>query len=127
MRAGAGLIAAIIAILFAGSAAAAGAELIYRVDSARAAIVKHHLVISAQGAVRSGGWDHPRLRVIDAYVPEARTLAVEFLARPPAKRQAVIQALLPVSINTLIRLPRYGTTQVKIVGKTNSITVPITR
>jgi hypothetical protein len=126
MRAVAFFIAATAAILLAG-AAAADTPLIYRVDSASATIVRHHLVIRASGAVNSGGWTKPNLVIKKPSAREARTIKVKFVARPPASRDAVIQALLPVSVRKVAPLPRYGAKEVKIIATTNSVTVPITR
>lgn len=99
--------------------------LIYKVDSATAQVTGHKLTISATGAVRTGGWQNPQLRVKPQRAPEADTLEVEFLATPPAKDVTVIQALLPVSATITTGLPRYATTKVKIVAGSNAITVPI--
>lgn len=100
---------------------------IFRVDEARAVIVNRHLVISANGAVKSGGWGTPQLWVRPPAAPEADTLQVEFVARPPRPRAAVVQALLPVAAFKRARLPNYGTVRVKIIAETNSVTVPIRR
>jgi hypothetical protein len=100
---------------------------VFRVDDAKATIVNRHLVISASGAVRSGGWDRPRLWVRQPAASEASTLVVEFVARPPGRREAVVQALLPVVALKRARLPNYGTVRVKIIAETNSVTVPISR
>ena len=127
MRAGL-LILSIAAAVSLGAQALAGPLTpIYRVDSATAVIVRRQLVISASGAVRSGGWDRPRLWVKEPSAPEAATLEVEFVARPPAPREAVVQALLPVAVRKIARLPKYGTVRVKIIAETNSLVVPITR
>ena len=127
MRTTAVIFATFAALLLASSATADGAKLIYRIDSASAMIVKRHLILSAHGAVRTGGWDRPHLRVKEASAPEANTLEVDFVARPPAPDEVVVQALLPVSTSTITRLPHYGAKQVKFVAETNSLTVPITR
>ena len=103
------------------------AKLIYRIDSATAKIEKHHLVISAQGAVNSGGWNNPHLRLKEISVPETKTLQLIFVAIPPAREKAVVQALLPVSASKIAKLPRYGAKEIRIVAETNSIVVPITR
>jgi hypothetical protein len=126
MRAAAPFFAAAAAILLSHRAMADTA-LIYRVDSASATIVRHHLVISASGAVSSGGWSKPELVIRQASAPEAKTIKARFVARPPASRDAVVQALLPISVRKTLSLPRYGARDVKITAKTNSVTVPITR
>lgn len=98
---------------------------VYKVDNATAQVTGHKLTISVTGAVRTGGWQNPQLRVKPQHAPETDTLEVEFLATPPAKDATVIQALLPVSTTITTGLPRYATTKVKIVAESNAITVPI--
>ncbi len=90
-------------------------------------VVNRHLVISANGAVRSGGWDRAKLVVLEPSVSEAKTLKVQFVARPPAPSEVVVQALLPVAVRKVARLPAYGTIRVKIIAETNSVVVPVTR
>jgi hypothetical protein len=104
-----------------------GARPVFRVDEAKATVVDHHLVISANGAVRSGGWGRPQLWIRQPAASEASTLEVEFVARPPGPHTAVVQALLPVAALKRARLPSYGSVRVKIISETNSVTVPITR
>ena len=124
MRAGAVFICFLL--LLAGTAdAAVPPKLVFRVDRATATISHRHLVITAGGAVCSGGWGNPTLRVLAA-APEAKTIEVEFMARPPRHRAAVVQAILPVSAKLKTGLPRYGAVEVKIVSENNSVTVPIT-
>jgi|HubBroStandDraft_5_1064220.scaffolds.fasta_scaffold21143_4 hypothetical protein len=117
----------VAAVLAAAPSLAGDVRPIFRVDDAKATIVNRRLVISASGAVRSGGWDRPRLWVRQPAVPEASTLEVEFVARPPGQRAAVVQALLPVAALKRARLPNYGTIRVKIIAETNSLIVPISR
>jgi hypothetical protein len=121
------LFVVVAAVLAAVPSVAGGTRPIFRVDDAKATIVNRHLVISASGAVRSGGWDRPRLWVRQPAAPEASTLEVEFVARPPGRREAVVQALLPVAALKRARLPNYGTLRVKIIAETNSLIVPISR
>jgi hypothetical protein len=126
MRARAAFVFFLIA-LATGVAVAAPTKLVYRIDRATATIAHNRLVISARGAVSTGGWMKPLLRLREAFGGEAATLEVEFVATPPRHRAAVAQAILPVSGRLAARLPRYGVIQVKIVSQTNSVTVPITR
>lgn len=125
MRGRAALICFLIAFA-ASSACAASPKLVYRIDSVTATIVNNRLVIDATGAVRSGGWAKPTLRLHEVAVPEARTLDVDFVATPPRHRAVVVQAILPVSTKLKTHLPHYGVAEVKIVSETNSVTVPIT-
>ncbi|HWA92357.1 MAG TPA: hypothetical protein VG889_20135 [Rhizomicrobium sp.] len=111
-----------------GQAAAADAlKPVYRVDSGSAIVVDRHLVITANGAVKSGGWDKPKLLVIEPSAPEARILKVQFVARPPAPNEVVVQQLLPIVARKVAHLPRYATTEVQIIAETNSVIVQITQ
>jgi len=102
-------------------------RLVYRVDAASAELQNNHLVIAVRGAVSSGGWDQPDLWIRRNSGPEARTLEVRFVARPPSAKEVVVQALLPISVQKTLPLPRYGTAEVEIVTETNTLVVPITR
>ncbi len=113
--------------LVTGVAAAAPAKLVYRIDRATATIAKNRLVVVARGAVSTGGWVKPLLRLRGASAGEASTLEVEFVATPPRPRAPVAHAILPVSARIAAPLPRYGVVQVKIVSQTNSVIIPITR
>jgi len=119
--------ASLIFALVAATATAASAapQLIVKVDKVTAAIVRNHLVVSATGAVRSGGWTMPRLHLKEFHIPESDTEVFEFLATPPAADQVVIQALLPVTATAVFPLPRYATVQVKVMAETNSVAAPI--
>ncbi len=113
-------------VVCAASAAAAPAKPVYRVDGATAIIKHHRLIVRAQGAVRTGGWATPRLRLRESSASESRALEVEFVAVPPRRGSAVAQATLPVHAMLAARLPGDNVAQVTIVSETNSMTVPIT-
>ncbi|MBV9420861.1 MAG: hypothetical protein JO348_13905 [Alphaproteobacteria bacterium] len=119
------LAALAIATLAAATATASAAapQLICKVDKVSAVVERGHLVITASGAVRTGGWTLPRLRWKQVRIPESDTEVYEFIASPPLANAMVIQALLPVTATGTFPLPRYGTTKIKIVAETNSVTV----
>lgn len=119
--------ALILAALAAGVAAAAPAKLVYRIDRATASIEHHRLVITATGAVSTGGWAKPRLRLHEASASEVSTLVVDFLATPPHRGATVAQVSVPVNARVAARLPHYGIVQVKIASQTNNVIVPIVR
>ena len=113
-------------VLLAGAAdATTPPKPVFRIDYATATISHRHLVITARGAVRSGGWVRPILRV-GASGPEAKTIVVDLVATPPRHGAAVVQSILPVSAKLEAGLPPYGALEVRIVSETNSVTVPIT-
>ena len=126
MRTRAAFVAFFVAVA-ASAAVAAPSQRIFRIDHAKVKIENRRLVIFADGAVRTGGWQKPRLRMHEVAAPETNTLEVEFLATPPQTTQSVAQAILPVKAELKTGLPPYGTVQVKIVSETNSMIVPIVR
>ena len=121
------IIAAIMLALGAATATGASAapELIFKVDHVDVKLFHNHLVVSASGAVNSGGWTNPRLRQKEMHIPESDTEVVEFIATPPRADMAVVQVLLPISATASFPLPRYGSVQVKVMTKSNSVTAPI--
>jgi hypothetical protein len=116
-----------LVVAMACAALATPSQRVYRIDYATVKIEDRRLVILADGAVRTGGWVNPVLRLREVSAPEASTMEVEFLATPPLAKHAVAHATLPVKARLVTPLPRYGTIQVKVVSETNSVTVPITR
>jgi hypothetical protein len=108
-----------------GVTVAAPAKLVYRIDRATATVAHNRLVISARGAVSTGGWMRPLLRLREASAGEMATLEAEFVATPPGHRAAVAHAILPVSARLAAPLPHTGAVRVKIVSQTNSVMVPI--
>ncbi len=104
---------------------AAMPKLVYRVDSVIAKTVRNHLVVTAKGAVISGGWTRPRLHLNPIHIPESAVETIEFQATPPLDNAVVIQALLPISATAVFPLPHYGTVKVTVITQTNSVTAPI--
>ena len=102
----------------------AAPQLVSRIDSVVAKIVKGHLVVQAKGAVVSGGWSRPRLHLLP-HVAEAPDEVIEFQASPPLDNTVVIQALLPIETTAVFPLPRYGTVRVKVTSDSNAVTAPI--
>ncbi len=115
---------AALALIFLAAAPAAAQTLVYRVDQATAVIDGTRLVVTAKGAVRSGGWQKPRL-VVRKAAHNAGDIEVAFMATPPQDPAAVVQSLLPVSVSLKTRLPKSGVAAVRVVSKTNTITAEI--
>lgn len=103
---------------------ASRSRLVYRIDRVSAVVVDKKLVVEVSGAVRSGGWHHPRLRA-KASPPEASVLEMEFYADPPPPKRVVIQELLPIATELKTGLPKYGTVAVSVSSETNEITTQI--
>ena|ERR1700761_7579516 len=123
---------AVAALLVAGisSSATSGdaARPIYKIDSVTASPEgPHKLVIDVKGAVRTGGWDSPRLRVKE--VKETATpqpqMIVVFVAIPPAPTTNVVQSVLPIEAKITVPMPKPHVTVVKVAGETNSMTATI--
>jgi hypothetical protein len=106
------------------TAATASPKLVYKIDRVTAAILHDRLVVTAEGAVNSGGWTLPRLH-LDLAHAEAGSETIEFQATPPLANAVVIQALLPMTTTSVFPLPRAGVTQVTVVGETNRVSAPI--
>jgi hypothetical protein len=115
---------AVLAFLIALAATPAAADsLVYRVDSATAVISGKQLIITARGAVKTGGWDHPHLVARKSH--EVGDLDFELVAMPPENSATVIQALMPVKARLTIRLPKNDIAAVRVTGASNTVTAQI--
>jgi hypothetical protein len=121
------------ALLVAGLATSAtsgvvAAQPVYKVDSVSASVVKgsNQLVIQAKGAVRSGGWENPRLKVKAFSAPDDAMIIV-FVALPPPPKSVVVQAILPVQARVTVPVPSRKIISVRVAGETNSVSAKITR
>jgi hypothetical protein len=101
--------------------ASAAEKRVYRVDSVIATMQGGTITIQAKGAVQSGGWKKPRLRLTHT---EAHTLAVEFVAQPPEAGAAVIEALLPITANLQVKAP-HDTLAVRATADANEMTTQV--
>jgi hypothetical protein len=121
------IVAAALSALAAATATASAAEsrLIYKVDRVTATTVRNQMIVTATGAVNSGGWTSPRLHMKEFRIPESDTEVIEFLATPPRGHEVVIQALLPVTVTAKFTLPHYATVQVKVLAESNSVIAQI--
>jgi hypothetical protein len=121
------IVAAAVLGLAAATATAAPAtpKMIYKVDVVTVKTLGKGIMVTATGAVNSGGWTLPHLRARDIHKPESDTAIVEFVATPPPPGAVVVQALIPVSASAQFSLPRYGTVQVQVVAESNSVTAPV--
>ena len=117
--------AALLYFLIASAASASAQTPVYRVDHATAVIEGVNLVVTARGAVRSGGWNHAKLVVSKTTAPETREIQIEFVATPPGNKSAVAQSIVPIGVKLRMRLPSSGMTSIKVVSETNSVTARI--
>jgi hypothetical protein len=116
---------ALALLLLAATSVAAHAteKQVYRLDSVTAVAVPGGIQIQARGAVRSGGWSHPRLRVTHM---DAKSVVVEFLAKTPPADAAVIQGLIPVSAQVTVKAG-HGVTSVRVEADANDVTAQVLR
>lgn len=122
----------LVAVIFAAglvaateAPAAAEPRPVFKVDKVTATIVNARLVITASGAVTTGGWADARLHMVNFHKPDGDTEIVQFLASPPLADAIVIQALVPVATTATFPLPPTAVTRVKVVSASNSVTTAI--
>jgi hypothetical protein len=94
-----------------------------RIDSVIATVRQQSILIQVKGAVPTGGWKMPKLKLVRSPA-DPHTVVVNFVATPPPANQAVIQGLLPVAANTVVPL-RKGVVTVRAVAAINEITTQI--
>jgi hypothetical protein len=97
--------------------------LVYRVDRVTAKTEGPRLVIVAKGAVRSGGWEHPRL-ILHKSARDDGGIEIDFVAAPPANRHAVAHSVVPINVSLKLRLP-HGATLIRVNAETNSYTMQL--
>jgi len=114
-------LAAMLLAAASGPALAHG-KLVMKVDSVSAAMERHALVIVAKGAVRSGGWDDPRLRIGGT---GGGVLTVRFVATPPARDETVIQAVVPVSATLRAQIRPGSIQRIKVIAESNDMSVSV--
>jgi hypothetical protein len=124
MRAAA-ILAILAAIPFSAYAQSPSPVSVLRVDNVTLADAsKNHLVITVKGAVRSGGWSKPQLRIGKR---DGGTLLFDLVAMPPPKNATFIEAVMPVQASETIAMPPQSVTQIKVISETNSATASINR
>jgi len=122
MRVSAALFCLLIAVAAGASAAT---KLVYRVDEAIARVNGQHITIFVRGAVRSGGWEKPRLIIRRAPSAEGRDMEIAFVATPPSRLSTVVQTIVPMNVRLRMRLPPDGLATLTIVSETNSVVAEI--
>jgi hypothetical protein len=123
MRLSAAFLCFMIALASAPAAAQAQ-SLVYRVDRATAVVDGPYLILRVKGAVRTGGWEHPRL-VVRHGPGDRNDLEVHFMATPPSDASVVVQSVLPMNVSLKTRAPSKTVGAVKIVSETNTVTTQI--
>jgi hypothetical protein len=115
---------AILAIFVVLATAPATAEdLVYRVDTATAVISGKHMIVTAKGAVKTGGWE--RAHLVQKKGRGRGDIEIDFVATPPTDTATVVQALMPVRVRLVTRLPKSGVAAVRVNASTNTITAQI--
>ena len=85
---------------FMASPVWAGEKRVFRIDSLIASQKAGTIELKVKGAVPTGGWSKPRLRVVHN---DGKVVTVEFLATPPPSDMTVIDALVPVTAATELK------------------------
>jgi hypothetical protein len=98
-------------------------ELVYKVDTATAVNDDGKIVVTAHGAVSSGGWTNPHLRPKGS--KDVHVMAFEFVAVPPPPDAAVIQALVPLAATTTTARPSAHVGQIRVEAESDDVTVAI--
>lgn len=98
-------------------------EPIYKVDSVVTTNDAGKLVVTARGAVKSGGWTNPHLR--PKLSKDAHVMAFEFVAVPPPPDAAVIEALVPIEAKTITPRPAARISEIRIDAESNDADVQI--
>jgi hypothetical protein len=114
-------LALIVCAIATASPALAADRRVYKIDSVIATLKGSALVIQAKGAVQSGGWRNPRLRVLHS---DGHAVTVELVALAPPPGMTVIEALVPVTATAGIKA-HGGVTLVRALAEANEITTQI--
>lgn len=114
---------ALFLLALSTAASAAAEKRVYRLDSITATAVPGGIRIEARGAVQSGGWSKPRLKLNQT---DAKSIVVEFLAHSPPPGKMVIMGLLPVSAQVTVKTG-HGVTSVRAVADANEVTAQVLR
>ena len=94
---------------------------VFRIDSLIASQKGGMSELKAQGAVTTGGWSKPRLRVVHN---DGKVVTVEFLATPPPSDMTVIDALVPVTASTELK---GRASSVRVQADQNEVTSQVLR
>jgi hypothetical protein len=95
---------------------------VYKIDGIITALKGGILTVQVKGAVSSGGWTAPHLRLAHGAPPH--TLVLDFIAAPPPPGTAVIEGLVPIAAHGAFRL-KPGVIAVEAQADANTITTQI--
>lgn len=94
---------------------------VFRIDSLIVSQKGGMIELKATGAVQTGGWSKPRLRVLRN---DGKVVTVEFLATPPPSDMTVIDALVPVTAVTEVK---GRASSVRVQADQNEVTSQVLR
>ncbi len=116
----------IVLAAFAGSAHSSSyrppVQQVLKVDEVSAKFEKGILTITASGAVATGGWNTPSLRIKEN---RRDVMVLDFVAQPPATDALVIQAIVPVRARLATGSPGPRITSVRVDSQSNSLSTTI--
>lgn len=94
---------------------------VWRIDSLIASQKGGVITVQAKGAVQSGGWKNPRLKLVKS---DAHGATFEFVAAPPPTSMTVIDAVVPVTATVQLRAK---TVAVHASAEENEMTTQVLR
>ena len=101
--------------------ALAAEKRVFKIDSLIVTRKAGVIQLKAKGAVQTGGWTKARLRLLHN---DGRVMTVEFLATPPSPEMTVIDGLVPVAANAVVK---GRASSVHVLADQNEMTSEVTR
>jgi hypothetical protein len=99
------------------------AKQVYKVDSVIATAKGKVITIQAKGAVQSGGWTQAKLHLLHN---DGHILTMEFVAAPPSPDMTVIDALVPMTANAVVRTSHAAKiVSVRVQATANEVTAQV--
>ena len=111
----------LIAALVAAAPALAADKRVLRIDSMTASQKDGTILVQAKGAVSTGGWSKPHLRLLHG---DGHTMALEFVAAAPPPDMTVIDGLVPVTATLSVK---GRATSVHVQAEENEITSQVVK
>jgi len=94
---------------------------VFKIDSLIVTRKAGAIHLKAKGAVQTGGWTKARLHLLHN---DGRVMTVEFLATPPSPEMTVIDGLVPVAANAVVK---GRAASVHVLADQNEMTSEVTR
>jgi len=108
-------------LLLLASPALALEKRVFKIDSLIVTRKAGAIQLKAKGAVQTGGWTKARLHLLHN---DGKVMTVEFLATPPSPEMTVIDGLVPVAANAVVK---GRAASVHVLADQNEMTSEVTR